>query len=320
MSTTDCSKITMDGKHLTLKIWPSSKIHYAYLDNNYVYRNGSLGNSCMRHKANQRSLNFYVKNKVKIVVAVDDKNKIYGRALLWQDIHKIGIKKTYTYLDRRYLVSSHLDTYFRTLAAENNWIYYEGDCAGSADKFWYITNINLEGVCHLPYTDTFLHLYYKDRVITSGSSYSRFGIIKNPRDYVRLTVTNNGGYFPQLDPNKITEAFTGLFQSKKDCIYIKRYKGYVAKENIADINGDYYSTYDDKIGSLADGKWALKENIVEEVITTAPIDKTTAIYSDYYDGYIRPEKILYVLINSGITFQAVSSIKKSKWMKKGTFM
>ena len=56
-------KITKIDK---IEVWPSNKIPYAYLQSNYYRKQGTLGNSCMRNKDMQKSLNFYVKNNVKI--------------------------------------------------------------------------------------------------------------------------------------------------------------------------------------------------------------------------------------------------------------
>jgi len=57
-----------DTTKLEIKIFPPTRIRYAYLYTNYFSCKGSLGSSCMRYKENQKSLNFYVKNNVRIVV------------------------------------------------------------------------------------------------------------------------------------------------------------------------------------------------------------------------------------------------------------
>jgi len=56
----------------------------------------------MRGKDMQKSLNFYVKNKVKIVVVIDGNNKVHARALLWDNVKTIRSKDVFTYLDRVY--------------------------------------------------------------------------------------------------------------------------------------------------------------------------------------------------------------------------
>lgn len=276
--------------NVQIKIWPPSKIRYAYLYTNYAAKDvGILGKSCMRGKDMQKSLDFYVKNNVRIVVAVDSRNKIHARALLWGGIKHTRTKEIYTYLDRIYSMSDTVRPLFHKLAGENKWEQYEGVSAGNAKSGWYKDNLDIVGVCYFPYADTFRYLYYKDNLVSSGSMSKQ---VKH-KDFASLTTTSNRGYIPGLDPNRVKEVITGRFVSKKDSTFIKRYGGYVLIKHIVDIKGDYYSSYDrEMIQNTGLDGYVLKKDIVEEVLTRQPINKTTAIHSIRYSGFIHKSNIV----------------------------
>jgi hypothetical protein len=284
--------LSKEEKKLDIKIWPPSKIRYAYLSTNYATKDvGVLGKSCMRSKEMQKSLNFYVKNNVRIVVVVDSKNKIHARALLWGDIKNTRTKKVCAYLDRVYSNSDALSLLFHKLAEENKWGDYGSSSAGNAKSGWYKDNLDIKDMCHFPWADTFRYLYYKDNLVASSSMLKqvKYG------DCVSLTVASGRGYFPNLDPNRVKEALTGSFISKKDATFIKRYKGYVLKEHIVDIKGDYYSSRDTKIVQNTDlDGYILKKDFAEEVLTKQPINKAAAIHSIKYNGFIHKSNIVNI--------------------------
>jgi len=280
---------------LKIVILPSNKIRYAYLQSNYFASGvGNLGKSCMRSKEHQRSLNFYIKNNVKIVVVTDDNHKIHARALLWDNVKSIQLKTSFTYLDRVYTKSEHLVSLFNDLAKENNWKAYQTTSPGNAKSGYYIDNIDVTNMCHFPYTDTFRFLYYKDNLVASSTPNSIIHMIKHTDCLIHLTNQSNGGYYPELDPNRVREAISGNYISKKDAVKVKRYNGYVLKRNIANIDGAYYSIFDDLIVKAANDKYILKENSVTEIFTNNVIDKSKAIQSPKYKEYIYKSNVVYI--------------------------
>lgn len=282
---------TLDYKKdssLRLEIWPNTKIRYAYLEDNYAALGvGTLGKSCMRYKSMQKALNFYIKNDVQIVVVVDTKSKIHARALLWHNVKEIGKKPSFTYLDRIYYKNSYLESQFYDLATKNDW---RARGHHSTSNF-YRENLNIKEMCHFPYTDTFRYLYYKDNVITAGSYPTS---IKNKRCQISLSNTSNGGYFPQLDPNKVTEVLSDSYISKKDGIFVKRYNGWVHKNNIVDMNGAYYSRFDNNLKQTEKDGWILIVDLVQEVITSDNISKENAVFVEKYNGYIHNTNLLTI--------------------------
>lgn len=279
--------------NLKIEIWPPSKIRHAYLSSNYFARDvGNLGKSCMRKKDMQKALNFYVKNKVRIVVVIDDKNKIHARALLWDGVQSTKLKKPFTYLDRIYANTDTLCPLFHAIAKENKWKYYPTTIVNNMNKTYYKKDIIIADMCHLPFMDTFRYLYSKDNLLTSSSRF------EHGTNYIVLEQHTNCGYYPELDSDRTQEAFTGSYISKKDAVLIKRYEnnydGFVLRKNIANINGVYYSIYDKTIVRIKCAKYILKENSINEIITNDVIDKTTATFSEKYNGYIYKSNVIKI--------------------------
>lgn len=280
--------------NLKIEVLPPSGIRYAYLHRNYYApSSGQLGKSCMRSKENQKALNFYIKNGVRIVVSIDDNHKIHARALLWSNVKSTRRKTPFTYLDRVYAKSEHIPPLFYKLAEKSGWKYYSSTSAGAAENCYYKDTINITGICHFPYTDTFRHLYYKDGIITSASACMPDDL-KYRDTYVILNHTSGGGYIASLDPNRVREALSNDYVSKKDAVFVKRYNGYVLKKNIANVNGTYYSVLDKAVvRTKADG-YIIKENSTTEIFTNDMIDKVRAIQSARYDGYIHKSNVVYI--------------------------
>ena len=303
-----------DSLNLKIVILPSNKIRYAYLQSNYFAPNvGNLGVSCMRYKEMQKALNFYVKNNIRIVVVTDDNKKIHARALLWDNVRSTRLKNPFTYLDRIYAKSDELLYLFHDLATTNKWKRYPTTSVNDMDTSYYKEDIDAIGMCHLPYNDTFRYLHLKNNLLTSGMGSATVNLFNLHASYVTLSVHNNRAYYPRLDPDRVREAISGNYISKKDAIKVKRYDGYVLKTNIADIDGAYYSVLDNLVIKAADDKYILKENSVTEVFTNDVIDKSKAIQSPKYKGYIHKSNI--VCIKDEIYHKSDDSVIcfKNKW-------
>ena len=277
---------------IKLEIWPPNKIKYAYLHTHYFNGGGNLGSSCMRNSDMQRSLNFYEKQGVQIVVVVDSNNKIHARALLWSNIYIYGKKDSkFMYLDRIYPNGGSSEKLFSKLIIKNKWKHYTSSSPGMAKKDMCLDNINMTGICHLPWADTFRNVYYKDKIVTSGVK--PIGL-KFPNNIVQCSHTADRGYHRELDPNSVQEVLTKNWVSKKDCTFVKRYKGYVLKKNIAIIKDVYYSKADNLIvESKLDG-WILKKNSVNEAITDDTMNKENGIELTCYKGCVHKKNILNI--------------------------
>lgn len=106
--------------NIHFKVIYGPNIRHYYHHDSYSRESGSLGSSCMKYDVCQDYLDLYVHNShiIKMLVALDDDNKLIGRALLWDD----GKTKI---MDRIYTIDD--DTYQFTLKqwADNNGYWYK---------------------------------------------------------------------------------------------------------------------------------------------------------------------------------------------------
>lgn len=111
-----------------LKIVEGEEILKYYHEDNYHYSNGRYGtlwNSCMRQSERNSFMKLYSENsdKVKMLVFLDDEEKVRTRALLWQDVKKHGDESVrYKFMDRIYYFYDHDVDFFKDWAKENGYI------------------------------------------------------------------------------------------------------------------------------------------------------------------------------------------------------
>ena len=96
---------------------PQIRNYYHY--DSYSKEHGSLGSSCMKYDQCQNYLDIYVKNPqlIKMLVVLDQRDKLIGRAILWDD----GLNKI---MDRIYTIDD--DNYqfmIKQWANENGYLY-----------------------------------------------------------------------------------------------------------------------------------------------------------------------------------------------------
>ncbi len=110
-----------------LKIVEGDDIKKYYLEDNYFkpsgYRYGSLWNSCMRQKERNKFMKLYAVNpKVKMLVLLEDDDKVRARALLWDGVKEFDSDNEYKFMDRIYSVYDHDIDLFKTWAKENGYL------------------------------------------------------------------------------------------------------------------------------------------------------------------------------------------------------
>lgn len=102
-----------------MKVVDGEDIKKYYLHNSYSEQSGSLGVSCMKYDSCQKFLDIYVENPdlVKMLVMLDQEQKIMGRALLWNlEDEKI--------MDRIYTINDNeLPFHFKKWANQNDYSY-----------------------------------------------------------------------------------------------------------------------------------------------------------------------------------------------------
>lgn len=150
-----------------IRIVKGKEITKWYLESSYNTRHkGTLGNSCMRHEEFQKVLKFYSKNEdsVRLVIYVNDKNKLLARSLLWKTNKGI-------YLDRIYSEDDYQKYFLIKMADKNGWMNYYKDKSKKMKvvlKEWKFSKYPDEE--DYPYLDTFKYLIIKGK--NSGTVYN----------------------------------------------------------------------------------------------------------------------------------------------------
>jgi hypothetical protein len=131
-----------------------------YLEDNYSNGYGTLNKSCMRYKENQKVLKLYSKNPdvCKMLIKVDDNNKLLARALLWKTNKGI-------YMDRIYFVNDYDKNIFELYSKKQGWLSYkkESEKKLKIKLEWWKSKDN----SNYPYMDTFVYFNYKEGILYS---------------------------------------------------------------------------------------------------------------------------------------------------------
>jgi len=155
------------------RILKGEDIRNAYLEDNYYnIEKGDLGNSCMRYQSCQEYLDIYVENSNISLLVLIKEDKIFGRALLWDNVVLNG-EITTKYLDRVYCNDNNMINIFEAYAENNNISYIENNTSdfiltSENRKFDdCILKVELEKTKfdYYPYLDTFRYL--KDKTLFS---------------------------------------------------------------------------------------------------------------------------------------------------------
>jgi len=171
-----------------------------YYDSN---AGGSLGSSCMRYSKCGKFIDFYVKNKDKVKLLVlmsdDEKDKIVGRALVW-NVSVVNNDGTETieervFMDRIYTIYRSDEQKFKLYAKKQGWLHKEHqDMYGhtyiidtktdKSDKKNLIVK-NIKTHYSYPYIDTLKYIDFIN------------GVLSNNEDVIDIDAelnSTNGGY------------------------------------------------------------------------------------------------------------------------------
>jgi len=241
-------KKTQEG----ISLVSGEEIRNWYLESNYVPGGGQLNNSCMRYESTQGFLNIYTENPevCQLVILVDDRNRLLGRALLWKLID--GVNKYGYYLDRVYTrfdndVEKFADWYKDFIKATDNDFkaHFIGKTSGCKVQ---LKNWKFK---EYPYMDTLSILDYETGLLGTYE-------IEN-RSKLQYHIQNTGG-----DPNVPGHEWSEHYQkwlNSSDCVWINdkddyflksdcvmNYKNdWIHKDNA--IYSEYYQAYVDSDNS-----------------------------------------------------------------------
>lgn len=199
--------------------------HYSMYDSSVMY---TLNSSCMRYDENQPTFDIYIKNNdiIKMLIYVNDNDKISGRALLWYIDDKI-------IMDRIYVNSQEVLDTFKKWAYDND-VYYK------TEQNYYNTthfnfkdnkNIYLELKVKLkqydnmryPYVDTFKWLK------NDGYIYNYYPY-KNENNKIKTLTLCNGEY--KKKQFYIKCHINGIFYQREEFEYITYLNKFIHKQNL----------------------------------------------------------------------------------------
>lgn len=168
--------------------------HYSNAENS-----GSLGASCMKHDFCQDLLGIYVDNPdiIKMLVMIDYKKKLIGRALLWETEEAKVMDRIYTANDEE--LSYHFKLWaqkngyiYKTAQKWNNTLFFEE--AGKTAKRHFAVKLKRWRYSKFPYLDTFKFLDYTNGIICNHK-------FENTE---RILIGSDGGW---LQPETLQEDF-----------------------------------------------------------------------------------------------------------------
>jgi len=154
-----------------LKIVSGSEIKkYYHQDYYHIFngmRFGSLWNSCMRQPERNMFLDLYSENEcIKMLVLLDDDERVKSRALLWNGVQDKNGNK-YNFMDRIYSFYDHDVNFFIDWAKENGYIYKHQQNAKSESSFIKDNDVEVAKLSikldnfdfdYYPYLDTFKYM------------------------------------------------------------------------------------------------------------------------------------------------------------------
>ena len=288
-------KAAIDGEDLTnFELVSGEDIRKWYHENNYLERRGQLGNSCMRYNNCQDFLDIYVKNpevcKLLILKAVDNKDKIIGRALIWK------LKGGEYYMDRIYTINDSdrllFQDYARINKIENS---YDGNSSLDLE-----VKLGDHTYQKYPYMDTFA-VYNPTTKILSGDEDLWPG-----QGYISIQDTQ-GGFRAE---DAVYSDWDDEYINRENAVYCSNVDGWLNRDSARYLEykdewaaptddvvySEYHEEYffmDDSVYSelMSDTLYPENENVIEVIVnsngdTDYCVKERTDLYikvgNDYY--------------------------------------
>lgn len=159
-------------KNIKFQVIQGQDIVKYYNGKRYSRGNGSLNKSCMRHDQCAEWMDLYLNNadKIKMLILLEGKDVIGGRALLW----KLDDPVDTWLLDRIYVKEDSDAILFKKFAERNGWLYKSAQTFDATKVNRKGEDIDLDMKVHVtgnykffPYIDTLLYFNKKDNYLTN---------------------------------------------------------------------------------------------------------------------------------------------------------
>ncbi len=231
----------------------SSIKDFYYYESYQSSERGSLGVSCMKHEHCQKFFDLYTENEenISMLAMFNDKNRLIGRALLWDfDSHKI-MDRIYTYNDEE------LSFYFKQWATEHGYFYKSEqnwfntlffEQIGSGKKEFKL-EVKLPNVKqhYYPYMDTFKFIDLDKGIL--------YNYIPEDTSSLRTLTSSDGGKHPS--DYLVLDQIDQVMRYRNDAVYITYTDFWTGRQNAV------YSNYNDKWILTKDSRY---ENLLDDYI------------------------------------------------------
>lgn len=184
-------KAITDVKGIQFKLVSGKDIAKYYDEDKYYSGQGTLGSSCMRD-VGSGPLRIYTenKNKVKLLIYVDEDDKIHGRALVWK-LDKSPCESKY-FMDRVYANRDSDIEKFKNFADEKGWFYrvVMNSCNDDAVIFKYKGN-TVFGKIDVKLDGDFNEYPYLDTLVFLNKKMTKLSNLPNKEDWMLQNIYSN---------------------------------------------------------------------------------------------------------------------------------
>ena len=312
------------------KIVKGDDILKYYSESNYDERatdGTGLGNSCMRYSKCQQYLKFYPNNNVEMLILMSEdeyqKDKIVGRALLWDIKYINEVEVNRKFMDRIYVVNDFDIQNFKDYATKNKWLHKKGQNRNPGEAIYdpidntfnYLslkTDNTFKKSKYYPYLDTMAYFYTDDGFLSNKSNLSKseppYFLQSTTGSYILEGMKYVEYYHEWINEDDLTWCEYGHeYRLGEDCIYIESSSEYATKEyaeenmNYSDIMEQWidrdYSVY------LEYYEDYVTENYASRYLTYSEYDnqwykKGDVVYSNYHGTNILEDTAIEVIMNN----------------------
>jgi hypothetical protein len=221
----------------------------------YARNTASLGNSCMKHSECQDYLHIYVNNpdKIRMLIAKNDKNLIIGRALLWKpdNLNQESNDDNWV-MDRIYGNDITIDA-FKEYATDNSIPYKPHQSHSEPETFVNIPDnfpstlyvkVNIEDIEYYPYMDTFKYTddhMGSDNITLNNSGEGKTVFDQTSGDYTSEDnqVEDYYGHYIDRDEAVFSE-YHDCYIHEENAVYSEYHQSYLADEEAVQVNDRWY--------------------------------------------------------------------------------
>lgn len=262
-------KAKWESKNLqedSIKIVSGEDIRFWYLEDNYCddtlnLGRGSLGKSCMRYEDCQSYFNIYVNNpeKIKMVIFLDEEEKLRARALLWETSEGPYLDRVYYTLDSEQVLLKEWTK--KKLGREiNNFTvskaFVKLDNGGEYNEY--------------PFVDTFVYYDPEESILSIFEPNKEKGPI--------YLLQDTGGHYENI--NQVYSELYDEYYDKDEVVYSEAHSSYIL--NSKSIWSDYHNSPIDKDASVLSNKFG---PIISDLSFKVFLDKDKK-ESDYYPKFL----------------------------------